>query len=457
MRTNTRSTLSARTHEGAVVNRVPALAELQRTASACLLFENTFYEAGVDIAQRIHDLVHRVNVIDALKLAQTLRHEHGLRHAPLWILNAVLSHPNRGPHNVEIATVIANVCGSRADLPGELLAMYWKDGKRPLAKALKTGLSRAITSLSSYAMQKYAARGPIRLRDVLFLTHAKPRDEAQGEWFKMLADDTLPAAETWEVALSGGANKRETFETMLQEGKLGALAVLRNLRNMQEAGVPRAVIVNGLRRATEMSKFGILPFQFVSAARMVPALEADIEVSMLAGVQKLKGEGMALAGHTIILVDVSGSMQGALSSKSQMSRADAAAAMAILLREVCADVSVFDYNTEVREVPARRGFALRDTFRRPNNGTYTGRAAQAVLAEVTRRLGYPPARIIVITDEQSRDVLPALRDTRGYVMNVAPYQNGIAWGQWITVSGFSENLVKFVVATEQGQGVDTDS
>lgn len=33
-------------------------------------------------------------------------------------------------------------------------------------------------------------------------------------------------------------------------------------------------------------------------------------------------------------------------------------------------------------------------------------------------------------------------------MNVAPYQNGIAWGRWITISGFSENLVKFIVEVE---------
>jgi 60 kDa SS-A/Ro ribonucleoprotein len=178
--------------------------------------------------------------------------------------------------------------------------------------------------------------------------------------------------------------------------------------------------------------------------------------TMLQGVGKLRDEGMALDGHTIILVDVSGSMSGALSSKSTLNRADAAGAMAILLREVSADVSVFDYNDQVREVPARHGFALRDAIRRPSGGTLTGAASQAVLKEVTRRLGRSPERIVVITDEQSLDNLPALpTGTKGYVMNVAPYQNGIAWGVWTTISGFSENLVKFMVEVEaQSSGVD---
>ncbi len=458
MKTNTRTNLSARTHEGLAV-RVSPMTELRRTASACLLFEDTFYESGEDIAKRIHGLVQRASLDDVLRLAQDLRHRHGLRHAPLWLLNAALDHPARAQHRDNLVTVIANVCGSRGDMPGEMLSLYWKNGKRPIAKALRDGLARALQSLGSYAIQKYAARGAIRLRDVLFLTHAKPRDAEQEPWFEMLANDTLPAADTWEVALSGGADKRETFETMLREGKLGALAVLRNLRNMQERGVPRGVIADGLKRAVALSKLGVLPFQFVAAARVVPALEPDIEAAMISGIRRFMSESgddftvSLLNGHTVLLVDVSGSMQDKLSAKSTLNRSDAAGAMAILLREVCNEVSVFDYNTTVREVPARSGFALRDAIRRPSNGTYTGASAKAVLDEVTRRLGRAPERIIVITDEQTDrfgGALPALpKETRGYVMNVAPYQNGIAWGSWTTISGFSENLVKFIMSVEQ--------
>jgi hypothetical protein len=278
----------------------------------------------------------------------------------------------------------------------------------------------------------------------------------------MLADDTLPAADTWEVALSAGANKRETFVRLLAENKLGALGVLRNLRNMVDAGVSSADIRAGLLRATDSAKFGVLPFQYVAAARAAPSLEASIETAMLAGVRRfqldnvtdgmIEKNGNLLPGHTVLLVDVSGSMKDGLSSKSTLVRSDAAGAMAILLREVCDDVTVFDYNTSIREVPARRGFALRDAFRPPNNGTYTGSAVAEALNEVARRLGRAPERIIVITDEQASTAggaLPSLPpETKGYVMNVAPYQNGIAWGRWTTISGFSENLVKFIMEVE---------
>lgn len=449
MKTNTRTNLStARTHEGLAVRQPSVMTELRRTASACLLFEDTFYESGEDIAKRLHGLVQRAPLLDVLRLAQDLRHVHGLRHAPLWLLNAALDHKDRHQHGDALATVIANVCGSRGDMPGEMLALYWKDGKRPIAKVLRKGLARALQSFGSYAIQKYAARGAIRLRDVLFLTHAKPRDAEQEPWFEMLANDTLPAADTWEVALSGGADKREAFTRLLAEHKLGALAILRNLRNMQDAGVERAAIERALHHTVVGARFGVLPFQFVAAARMVPSFEPAIEMSMLAGVQKLD---VRLPGHTLLMVDVSASMSGSLSSRSTLNRADAAAALAILLREVCEDVSVFDYNYSAREVPARRGFALRDAISRPNGGTYTGKATKEALMKLGSR-GRTVDRVIVITDEQDSyygGALPTVNGARCYVMNVAPHKNGIAWGKWTTISGFSENLVKFIADIEQ--------
>ena len=46
----------------------------------------------------------------------------------------------------------------------------------------------------------------VRLRDVLFMTHAKPRSDEQAAMWKQLVDGTLPAPDTWEVALSSGAD-----------------------------------------------------------------------------------------------------------------------------------------------------------------------------------------------------------------------------------------------------------
>jgi hypothetical protein len=117
----------------------------------------------------------------------------------------------------------------------------------------------------------------------------------------------------------------------------------------------------------------------------------------------------------------------------------------MLLREVCGDdVTVATFDDEVREMPARRGFGLIDLLRCRNRSTDARRAVQWANAH------FPQAdRIIVITDEQSNSTIPApAKGTRGYIMNVAAYQNGIGYGAWTHVSGFSENLVRFIAESE---------
>lgn len=433
MRTNTVQTLSARTYEGATVPRLTAEAELHRSVLSCLLFENSFYESGQSIGDRIAALAIQVPIATTLNLAVEARERHGLRHVPLWLVVAALDHPQRATAAPALLEAIGKVC-DRADLPGELLAQYWKARKRPLAAVLKRGLSAALQRFDAYQLSKYAARGAIRTRDVLFLTHAKPKDDAQAALWKQLADDTLQAADTWEVELSAGSDKRETFTRLLQERKLGGLALLRNLRNMNEAGVDRALVAEALGRIDGRAR--LLPFQFIAAARACPGWEDILEPAMLRAVEGLP----KLPGRTVLLVDCSGSMNDKLSAKSTLNRIDAARALAILLREVCEQVAVVGFNTALYAVPPRRGFALADAIPNPNGGTYTGEAVKAI-----NKAGYD--RIVVITDEQSHSALPAPVG-KAYVMNVASYQNGIAWGPWVSITGFSENVVRFIHEAE---------
>jgi 60 kDa SS-A/Ro ribonucleoprotein len=133
------------------------------------------------------------------------------------------------------------------------------------------------------------------------------------------------APDTWEVALSARKDKKETFERLLEEGKLGGIAVLRNLRLMIAAGVSQKLI----RQRLDKGVACVLPFRFVTAARSARKVEDALESAMLKGVAGLR----ELAGMTGLLVDVSGSMNAALSKKSETTRWDAAAGLAILLRK----------------------------------------------------------------------------------------------------------------------------
>jgi hypothetical protein len=300
---------------------------------------------------------------------------------------------------------------------------------------VKKGLAAAFPKFDEYALAKYDRAGAVRVRDVLFLCHAKPRDAEQAAVWKRLVDGELATPDTWEVALSAGGDKRENWERLLSERKLGALALLRNLRNMKDAGVDDELVTSAL---DAMKTERVLPFRFLAAARYAPQREAELERAMFRAV----ADRERLAGHTVILVDVSGSMVARLSSRSEMLRTDAAYGLAVLLREVAEKVSVYTFSDSVKRIPARRGFALRDAMEAslPHGGTRLGAALEAISE------GYD--RIVVVTDEQSHDRVPAPKGV-GFMINVASAKNGVGYGSWAHIDGWSEAVVEYIRELER--------
>ena len=433
-RLNTLNLSSApRTHEGAPARNISAELQLRRSVLACLLWESQFYEDGVEISGRIAELVPKVTAEKVAALAIEGREQMKLRHAPLLLVREMARHAT---HRALVSETLAQII-QRADELAEFVAIYWKDGRVPLSGQVKKGLAAAFPKFGEYQLAKYDRGGPIKLRDVLFLCHAKPRDEAQAEVWKKLVSGTLTTPDTWEVALSAGADKREAWERLLRERKLGALALLRNLRNMREAGVDESMVLSALG---EMSTGRVLPFRFLAGARYAPQWEDALEKAMLKSV----ATGEKLAGKTVVLVDVSGSMTAPLSRRSEMQRTDAAYGLAVLLREIAEKVAVFSFSDNLVQVAARRGFALRDAIdaSQRHNGTYLGKAVE----ELDRKEKYD--RLIVITDEQAHDRVPAPAG-KGYVINVASYKNGVGHGKWTHIDGWSESVIEYIRALEE--------
>jgi len=418
--------ISPRTHEGAPARTIGAELQLRRSVLACLLWEKQFYEDGVEIAGRIAELVPKVAPEKVAALAVEARTNMKLRHAPLLLVREMA---RLKTHRAMVAETLEQVI-QRADELSEFVAIYWASGRQPLSAQVKKGLAAAFQKFDAYALAKYNRDNPVKLRDVLFLSHAKPRDEAQAALWKQLVEGELAAPDTWEVALSGGADKREAFERLLRENKLGALAVLRNLRNMAQSGVDETLVKTAL---SELKTGRVLPFRFIAAARYAPRWESELENAMFRSVDGTP----KLAGKTVLVVDVSGSMTAPLSARSEMQRTDAAYGLAVLLREVAEKLSVYSFSDRCKQVPLRRGFALRDAIdaSQPHGSTYLGRALEEIRE--------PYDRVIVITDEQSHDRVPNPTG-KGYMINVASYKNGIGYGAWTHIDGWSESVIGYI-------------
>lgn len=428
-----------KTHEGAPAMRISSLMELRRSILTSLLWEDTFYESGKAHAKRVQELVTQCDPKDVAALAIEAREKMYLRHAPLFLVRQLARIKGCG---TLVADTLAHVI-QRPDEMGEYLAMYWggvasnnKKRPEPISAGSKRGLARVFHEFSEHALAKYDRDTAVKLRDVLRLVHAKPENAAQSEVWKRVIKRELATPDTWEVQLSAGADKKETFERLLRERKLGGLAFLRNLRNMVDAGVDSTLVRE--RFAQPLDK--VLPFRFLAAARHAPAYAQDINDAML----RVTSELSKLQGKTAVLVDVSGSMDQELSKKSQMKRIDAAAGLAVLVRELTNDCRVFTFSDRLVEAPSLRGLALVRGIldSQPHNSTYMERA----LVEMMSRATFD--RIIVITDEQSHDRVNAPAQGKGYVVNVGSYKNGVGYGQWVHIDGWSERILDFINAVE---------
>ncbi len=430
------------TEEGAKARYINPFQQLRRTVMSCLLWEDSFYEDGQSIAARISEFAALCSFDQVAGLAVEARNVHGLRHAPLLLLLDLI---RRGGSSVA-DTIDAVV--RRPDEMAELLVMYWSLGtnKHMIPRQMKRGLQLAFKRFNEYSLGKYDRDGQVKLRDVLRLVRPKPTSDEQSALFDRIKNRTLATPDTWETELSAGKDKKETFERLLREGKLGYLALLRNLRNMVNAGVDMQLIHDAIvaRKGAQL----VFPFRYTAAARAVPQLEPVLDHALQIAVQELP----KLKGRTAVLVDVSRSMLDKLSAKSDLTRLDAAATLASVLN--AEQLRMFSFSQQVVEVPPRRGMAGVDAIRRsqPYGGTHLFDAVAYI-----NRMGYD--RLIVITDEQAtgnfrrqyiQGTLTSMPDPvgKGYVINVGTDKNGVGYGKWTHIDGFSEAVIRFIAEFE---------
>ena len=450
--------------------------KLQHSAINCLLWEDTFYEDGESIADRIKTYMKQVTPEQARSVLKEAKVNNKLRHMPLFLL------VNMAKNGYLTAEDVANTI-TRVDDMSELLSLYWstdwKDStgntvknKHTVPKSIVKGIQKALPKFDEYQLAKYRGdRYDVSLKTVIKMTHPKPENaEMEALWGRAI-NGNLATPDTWEVGLTNchtPAEKKEFWTRMLTEktekgfNKLGALALIRNLRNMQSVNVDEDNIRSALGSAS-MSK--ILPFQLVTAARYAPQLEDVLETKLLESIDSME----KLEGDTVVLLDTSGSMRSPLSGKGETTCQDVAASMGAIIRGVCNKSIIYTFQESIQAVPSgRKGFALIDYVRRaPSGGTSVIDCTNdAIRLYKESHNGKYPARVIVVTDEQTNsdgtgrswrrgttvklDNLPS--NCNGYIINVGTYENGVGYNNscnYVHINGWSENVLKYISAYEK--------
>ena len=438
---------------GALAAKQSNTALLRRAVLANLLWEDVAYMDGVKVAKEIQRLIPLCPAIDVYNIALEARTMQKLRHTPLFLAVEMCKYPE---HKMFVQDLLPQII-TRADMLTDFLAIYWKDGKKPIANQAKKGLAKAFHNFNEYKFAKYDRDAAIKLRDVMFLCRPKPENQYEQDLFKKVADRTLATPETWEVLLSTGKDKKESWTKLITEGKIGGLAMLRNIANMRKANVDKKVINEGLEK---LKSSMLMPLDFLIANKMNPGFSRQIEDAMInsyANLPKLKGK-------TLFIVDVSGSMGARMSEKSDFTRYDAACAMAMLAANQCEDYEIvctagndYTHTGAHRNIPyPQKGFGIFEQIREANRNIGRGGLFTRQCLEWCndKFKGQKFDRIIVFSDSQDCDFpergIPKPFGTYNYICDISAHTKGVNYkGAWdAEISGFSEHFITFIAATE---------
>lgn len=500
---------SGRTYEGGDGYARDTKSELFLLAVSNMGGEATFYESGAQRDNRFAQLVHDAALADpewTARLLKWLRSEANMRTASLvgaaeFVLARLVASSDAGVTNRAVVDSVLQ----RADEPGELLAYWTGTNGRRVPKPIKRGIADAVKRLyDERAVLKWDsdARG-FRMADVLNLAHPTPSADWQGSLFQYVLDrrrdndvavpdalrvvaarrelmawpveqrralfqrpdavDVLRrAGMTWESVAGWlqGPMTREVWEALAPS--MGYMALLRNLRNFDEAGMSdeaAAAVATRLADPGQVARSRQFPFRFLSAYEAAPSLRWGhaLDQALQASLSNLP----ALPGRSLILVDTSASMtNGAISARSKVTPAKAAAVFGVALgaKGEQVDVVGFADRTFRHDVP-RGASVIREVDRFLRRIGEVGHGTDIVGSLKRSYKGHD--RVFVISDMQTMsghhgqgvsDVVP--RHVPVYGFNLGGYQHAAyATGRANRheFGGLSDATFKAIPLLEAGQ------
>lgn len=516
----TERTPSTTTFEGgAGYVRADTKSELFLLAVANMVGENTFYEKAASRDARYEQLVRTAAAEDpqwTLDFLRWLRLGGNMRSAALvgaaQFVHARLNLADDKPDDQgkNTSRLVIDAVLQRADEPGEFLA-YWQStfGGKKFPYVVMKGVSDAVNRLyNQRSLLKYdSPEHGWRFGDVIDICHPKARSDKgdtpearalelarknavfryaldrrhnRGEEIPpvlgvfakraelmavpvaerraLLDPDTLNAAGmTWEAVAGWLQGPMDAAAWEAIAPSMGLMALTRNLRNFDQAGVSDTVaqqVAARLADPVEVARSRQLPMRFLSAYKTAPSLRWSwpLEQALNASLANVP----ALKGRTLVLVDRSGSMWSPLSGKSDLMRSDAAAVFGTALAMRSEQADLVQYGTSSAVVSFAQGESIlpvvRDRF-----GNMGGTNTWGAVRQHYR--GH--SRVVIVTDEQShdsygRDYHPGGfgKDVPIYIWNLAGYRTGTmpsGSGNNHVFGGLSDAAFRMIPLLEAGR------
>ena len=320
-----------------------------------LKLEPQFYRSENDTMRELRDIIERIGVKDPYFVAQAIVYSRCMGEGMRSInhLAAALVSPFIAGKDYAKRFYGAfdkknkkGGCVYRPDDMTEIKEVYNAlNPKSTVANAMKKGFASVIEGLDTYQLSKYRKN----IIDISNLVHpnsklSKATVDINGKKVKTLdaimKGETV-SADTWEVANSEAGQvvakavkegkldaaeakvvlaeaKNDNWEALLNEGKLGILAAIRNIRSMMQN--PRPEVITKLcalvSNAELIRKGKIMPYQLDLAYEVVNtefgqnSFADKVKKALIAGYESaVPNLAEALPGKTCVMVDCSGSMR----------------------------------------------------------------------------------------------------------------------------------------------------
>lgn len=400
------------------------------------------------------------------------------------VLACIIAHDAHEYTRATIRNIIV-----RPDDITEIMACYLQMYGKPFPNALKKEIAVQIQRFNEYSIAKYNSRGmSMKFRDVLRITHPAPKDKETEELFRKMLDETLETPYTWETELSEKGNTKEVWDELISSGKVGYMALLRNMRNIIKSGADIAPVLEVIADEERVKKSRQLPFRFYSAYRMLedegimtPEIHQALEKALTYSVQNME----IIPGRTLVAVDVSGSMSAGISKRSTIKCRDIAALFGALASRICEDATVcyFDCAESWSCLPSEKGYkgymikhygkydSILEICR---NSIFNGGGTQmelpmlyALNEDKTARIK-PFDRVIYFSDNMCNYSTGGLRTVQGRIDKYREKYNPDFWVHGVDlqgygtqqfcgkrfnlIAGWSEKVLDFIMLAEKGVG-----
>jgi hypothetical protein len=449
-----------------------------------------FYETADDRLKTIRELIRENSPQFVARLAVYAREQMNLRSIPL-VLAVELSKVHAGD---SLVSRLTSRIIQRADEITELLSYYQLSNKRTgtkklnrLSKQIQHGLQNAFNKFDEYQFAKYNRTAEVKLRDALFLVHPKAKDDNQQVLFNKIVEDKLEIPYTWETELSvlgqtkfaSEQEKAEAFrikwEELINSGKLGYMALLRNLRNILSSEVSvKHVVCEMLSSENKVLKSKQLPFRFLAAYRELSKVDLNGITQIMNALEKaVTVSARNIAGfdestRVLVACDVSGSMQNPVSPKSAITNYDIGLMLGMLLKSRCANVvsGIFGDTWKIVDLPDKGILSNVDNFyTREGEVGYSTNGYLVILDLINRRQIMD--KIMMFTDCQMwnsrisnismQDIWKKYKtiapDAKLYLFDLAGYGKtplNIVDKDVYLIAGWSDKIFDMLTALENG-------